>query len=90
MSTELALAKAEVLELVAADLEPKPGVVGAAFPLSPEMLLPIAKGILEAIAAKHGDAAAAYILKYKGLISQLLGPSAIGVFDKVIHGLPTE
>lgn len=87
MSNELALAKEEVASQVVAEFGPHPGVVGAAFPISADMILVVAKGLIEAVAANYGDAAADLILSQKDTITKVVGPAALEAIDKVIHGL---
>lgn len=87
MSTELKLAVNEVAEQVAREYGPQPGVVGAALPISADMVLVVAKGLLEAVATNYGDAAADLILSQKDIITKVIGPASLEALDKVIHGL---
>lgn len=87
MSTELALAKEEVASQIVAEFGPQPGVYGAAFPISPDMLLAVTKGLIEAVAINYGDAAVDMVLSQKDLITKVVGPAALESLDKVLHGL---
>lgn len=87
MSADIQAATSEVASQVVAEFGPQPGVVGAALPISADMLLVVAKGLIEAVASNYGDAAADLILSQKDKITKLVGPAALEAIDKVIHGL---
>jgi hypothetical protein len=61
-------------------------VVGA-FPISPDMIFAVTKGVIEAAAKSYGDMFVDLVLTQKPLITKVLGDASLAALDKLIHGL---
>lgn len=64
-----------------------PGVVGAAFPISEDVVLAVVKGLVEGLATNFGDQFSDMVLTQRDRIRSVVGPIALKTLDELIHEL---